>query len=118
MASDKYRVHDHAKDILFAANGVQDAVKASAYDYFHDTKNTDELRATLQGFDASHLPDDVKQKLLDAKKLSTTPTREPEDILDKILPAMLKLQKSGALDVAEKHPHVMRHLTDAAIKKE
>jgi len=102
-------LHEHAQDILEAAPDVHDAIRADAYDAFHDSRDARELAGRLQSIP---LPESVALALLEAKKKAT-----PQSTANKVFEALMALPKD-VRDIAEAHPHVLGHFVKAVLGKE
>jgi hypothetical protein len=102
------RLIDHAKNILQAV-AIDSVAASSAWDLFYDAKSAHELATRLQPL---ALPDDINRQLIEAKKLSD-PGKGP---MDRVFDRMMNLSPA-TLDLAERHPTILRILTDAATRE-
>jgi hypothetical protein len=100
---------DPAHPILAGDPTLDQDTRASLWDIFHGSKDSNDLAQKLQ---ALAVPDDTKQRLFDAKKQATLPV-EP---VDQTIAAMEKLKQidPAVLELAETHPNALKALTGAA----
>ena len=117
--------HDHAKDIIFdhirRVGGVDFKTAAQLWDHFHlHSKNSAELAEHLKDVPVA---DELKHALWTAKQ-QTDAAPAPKtwrDKLDKVVAAIHTIGSKklpiAHVEKGEKHPHVMRALTDAAMKE-
>ncbi len=107
------RLVERAEPILRAAEGMDDSERARLFDLYHDAKDVKALSAKLA---TENLPPSLIDSLLSAKKLSES---EPSH-LDRITEAVNRLSTIDptTLEIAEKHPHILKALFDAATRKE
>jgi len=103
---------DHAAPILAASPYVNDDERADLHDVFHNSKDHNELARQLQTI---AVPDDLKHKLFQAKKLQSP---EPAPI-DKATEAINRVGSIDpkVLELAEKYPNVTKILAAAASEK-
>jgi hypothetical protein len=99
---------DHAAPVLAGEPTISDAQRADLWDAFQ-TKNADELTQHLQTL---AVPDDFKQRLLDAK-VKSIPAADPLDKTTAIMTKMSKIDPQ-VLDLAENHPNVLKMMVSAA----
>src|ERR1019366_7857303 len=90
---------DHAEPVLRGDPALTDEHRVALWDVFHQSKNPDELTQKLQ---AVPVPDDTKNRLVQAKHLSM-PAVSPTDKVTAALTAMSRLDPS-LLELAESHP--------------
>lgn len=121
------RVLDHAKRILTAAvdrNEISSDQAADAWEAWHQAKTARELTAPL---DKLKLPTAVLHELWTAKQEYGTKPDPFTDRLDRTVEAIkrvARLHATPARDevsvakLGETHPHVMKALTDAALKSD
>ena len=102
---------DHAVPVLSAASELDDTQRANLHDVFHGSRDPNELAQALQTIP---VPDDVKHKLYDAKKLSM-PTADP---VEKGIAVINRIGQIPAqtLEVAEKYPKLVSTLIGLAAK--
>ena len=100
---------DHAAPILRGDPQLDDEARASLWDVFHNSKDSNELAKHLAPISA---PDDTKQSLFTAKQQSD-PVASPVDKVSSVLLKMKALDPQ-ALEVAETHPNVFKTLAAAA----
>jgi hypothetical protein len=100
---------DHAAPLLAGEPSITDDQRADLHDIFHGSKDPAELTQKLLPLD---VPDDLKQQLVDKKKL-ISPVTEP---VDKVAAAMEKMKALDpqTLELAESHPNVLKVMTAAA----
>jgi hypothetical protein len=106
-------VIDHAKRILTAAPDMTDDQRAPAWEHFHSARDSKDLTARLTTVD---VPPEVKAALVKAKAINDpVPTH-----VDQVVEAIHRLAALDPqlLEISEAHPHVLKHLTDAASQGE
>ena len=118
------RVRDHAKNILWRdmseQGSITKAAASDAWDAYYNATSLDDLAKRLQSLP---LPDVTKHELyLSFKEHREKPkTSNWRDKLDKVVAAIhtigSKKLSIAHVEKGEKHPHVMRALTDAAMKE-
>lgn len=116
--------HDHAKDILWnhmsVHGGITKAAAAYGWDAYFNATSAEDLAKRLQSLP---LPDVTKHELyLSFKEHREKPkTSNWRDKLDKVVAAIhtigSKKLSIAHVEKGEQHPHVMRALTDAAMKE-
>ncbi|HXA78723.1 MAG TPA: hypothetical protein VNV41_16430 [Candidatus Acidoferrales bacterium] len=104
------RLVNHPKLILLNAP-LDDGARADLYDHFYDAKSSAELAQRLNGVNA---PDEVKQQLFDAKKLSDAVV-SPVDAVTAAISKITTIDPQ-VLELAESHPAVTKALLDSATK--
>lgn len=108
-------VTDSAKPILEALP-LSTADKSALWDCFYDAPDAETLARTL-----SRLPAQIVEPLVNAKRLATQTTAavpaEHAKAIAPVLAAIEHLSKVApdTLDLAENHPHVLRHFTQAVV---
>ena len=104
---------DHARNILEPLP-MSMGDKANIWDRYHSAQSSKELAANLQSVPS--LPDETRQRLIDAKKLSDSELGP----LDKVFDVVNRLGKMdrGLLDLAEKYPTVLRAMLENAEDRE
>ena len=108
-------VTDRAKPILDALP-LSTADKSALWDCFYDAPDAETLARTL-----SRLPAQIVEPLVNAKRLATQTTAavpaEHTKAIAPVLKAAEHLSKIApdTLDLAENHPHVLRHLTQTVL---
>jgi hypothetical protein len=105
------RLHDHAKDMLSNAP-LTDDEKASAWDHFHDARDSTDLTGRLANVS---MPEEIRASLIAAKQLSE-PEPTPMDRVTAAINHLSKLDKN-VLDIAENHPRVLQTLAAAMVKE-
>lgn len=110
MATTPNPFMDHAAPVLSSEPTITDQQKSDLWDAFH-SKSPEEL---VQHLTPLAIPDDLKRRLFDAKRLATpTPPVEPVDKVTSAIQKMVALPPD-VLDKAESHPQVMKAFTTAA----
>jgi|ERR1700723_490037 len=103
---------DPAEPILRGDPSMTDETRATAYDQFHSSKDHLELAKKLQHVEMSN---ETRHRLWTAKKL----TAAPVDPVAKVRAAIEQVAQMdpAALEVAEKHPTVLKLFGDALVPK-
>lgn len=105
--ADQMPMTDQAAPLLSSEPTINDNQRADLWDAFH-SKSPEELIQHLQPL---AVPDDFKKRFVDAKKKSMPPV----DPIDKTASVMNRMASMDPkiLDLAERHPNVLRALTTA-----
>ena len=100
---------DPAEHILRADAGLTDDQRERLWEIFHDSPTPDNLARRLQYHDIAL---DTKHRLFEAKRL----TAPAENATDRTVSALKRVARIDPkiLETAEKHPTVLKALTDAA----
>lgn len=108
IATQNPKFRDQAFDFLQRAP-LTDDQRADIWDLFHSSTSANELSDHLKELP---LPAALKQDLVQAK---LKPAIEPDDS-EKVMAILnhMKAMDPRVLEVAEKHPHVLKAVTDAA----
>jgi hypothetical protein len=101
---------DHAVEILKGEPTINDSQRSDLWDLFHQSANATELARRLH---TMPLRPDLKEQLLRAKN---KPSVKPDPI-EKVLDAMQRMDPK-VLDLAEKHPHMLKLVVDLATREE
>jgi len=104
---------DHAKNILSAEATLGDSDRAHLWELFHSTASSDELAGRLAH---EEVPAHVEEALIAAKRLTDRKPEPPTPVQGAI--ERLKAISPDVLELAEKHPTVLRALVSEATAKE
>src|SRR5271156_622751 len=118
------RVLDHAKEILMRAGMIHEITEETAakiWDEYFTAKNSEDFAERLNKIDA---PNALKSEIWQAFEQFRNPKPSHLDRVVAAIHGMKHLASSSTrgekspLDVAERHPNVLRALTDASKREE